>query len=122
MSEYIVHIPDDMREYEELFVGNIREGQKLIRCNECRYFGSQMESGYWSCGRDHGCVRTIPEGFCGWAVPGVRKHTKQYKVKEEFCDLWNASEDDIIIEDEVKRIALECGVSVEQLLEQLEEV
>ena len=68
MREYIVHIPDDMHDYEELFVGNIRKEQKLIRCNECRYFGSQMESGYWSCGRDRGCVRTIPEGFCGWAV------------------------------------------------------
>lgn len=41
---------------------------KLIRCRDCRYFGKRMINGYWSCGRKEGCVETIPEGFCGWAV------------------------------------------------------
>lgn len=40
----------------------------VIRCKDCRYFGERMANGYWSCGRREGCVMTIPEGFCGWAV------------------------------------------------------
>lgn len=41
---------------------------KLIRCRDCRYFGRRKDSGYYTCGRKQGCVDTIPEGFCGWAV------------------------------------------------------
>lgn len=44
------------------------EFAKVIRCKDCRYFGERMLNGYWSCGRREGCVMTIPEGFCGWAI------------------------------------------------------
>lgn len=43
-------------------------GRELIRCKDCRYFGRRKDSGYYTCGRKQGCVDTIPEGFCGWAV------------------------------------------------------
>ena len=44
-------------------------GHEVIRCKDCRYIGGRMESGYYTCRRKKGCVETIPEGFCGWAVP-----------------------------------------------------
>lgn len=40
----------------------------VVRCKDCRYFGRRKDSGYYTCGRKQGCVDTIPEGFCGWAV------------------------------------------------------
>ena len=63
-----ISIDDDLKDYDEVFVGNVRDGDRLIRCEDCRYFGERMTNGYWSCGRREGCVMTIPEGFCGWAV------------------------------------------------------
>lgn len=43
---------------------------KLIRCKDCRYLGDKREDSYvlYTCGRQEGCVVTILEGFCGWAV------------------------------------------------------
>lgn len=43
-------------------------GYEVVRCKDCRYLGSKMESGYYSCGHPKGCARTIPVGFCGWAI------------------------------------------------------
>lgn len=46
---------------------------------------------------------------------------KQYRVKPEYEELWNASTTDIITETEVKRLAQEWDKPEEELLEQLEE-
>ena len=43
-------------------------GHEVIRCKDCRYIGERTEYGYYTCRREEGCVETIPEGFCGWAV------------------------------------------------------
>lgn len=59
------------------FNGFSREGREpvleyksdLVRCIDCRYLGDKKDDGLWTCGRMEGCVKTIPEGFCGWAVP-----------------------------------------------------
>ena len=50
---------------------------RVIRCKDCRFIGGRMESGYYTCRRKKGCVETIPEGFCGWAIP------KMYEVEHE---------------------------------------
>lgn len=47
---------------------------------------------------------------------------KQYRVRAEFEELWNASQDDIISEAEVKRLAVEWDKDINDLLNQLEEV
>lgn len=46
----------------------VYNGHEVTRCKDCRHLGGRMESGYYSCGNIRGCVETIPEGFCGWAV------------------------------------------------------
>lgn len=38
---------------------------EIIRCKDCRYYDGA------NCTRKQGCRETIPEGFCGWAIPKV---------------------------------------------------
>ena len=67
-TEYIIPIGEDAQDYDEMFIGVIRRQPELVRCKDCRYYGKRMENGFWSCGRQQGCVMTFSEGFCGWAV------------------------------------------------------
>lgn len=34
-TEWIISLDDDLKDYEELFVGNVRDGERLIRCKDC---------------------------------------------------------------------------------------
>ena len=47
---------------------------------------------------------------------------KKYRVNPDYFDLWDANEDDIISESEVRDLAAEWDMSFEDVLEQLEEV
>lgn len=38
MKEYIVSVDDDLEDYDEMFVGNIRNGDVLTRCKDCKYY------------------------------------------------------------------------------------
>lgn len=62
MKEYIVPIEDSEKDFDEMFVGYIRNGAVLIRCKDCKHF----ETCSWSEHED--------EGFCKW---GERKEDKK---------------------------------------------
>ena len=47
---------------------------------------------------------------------------KKYRVNPDYFDLWDANEDDIMSESEVRDLAAEWDMSFEDVLEQLEEV
>lgn len=47
---------------------------------------------------------------------------KKYRVNPDYFDLWDANEDDIMSESEVRDLAVEWDMSFEDVLEQLEEV
>jgi hypothetical protein len=34
-TEWIISLDDDLKDYDELFVGNVRDGDRLIRCKDC---------------------------------------------------------------------------------------
>ncbi len=36
-TEWIVSVDDDEKDFDEWFVGNIRDGERLIRCKDCKY-------------------------------------------------------------------------------------
>ena len=36
-TEWIISLDDDLKDYDELFVGNVRDGDVLIRCKDCKY-------------------------------------------------------------------------------------
>ena len=60
-TEWIISLDDDLKDYDELFVGNVRDGDMLIRCKDCKHYGD----GYFA-----GCpVRNVksPDNFCSWA-------------------------------------------------------
>lgn len=42
---------------------------QVIRCKDCRYYDASAKSMATLCTRKQGCRETIPEGFCGWAIP-----------------------------------------------------
>lgn len=42
---------------------------QVVRCKDCRYFDAKAKTMDTFCTRKQGCRETIPEGFCGWAVP-----------------------------------------------------
>ena len=46
---------------------------------------------------------------------------KKYRVNPDYFDLWDANEDDIMSESEVRDLAAEWDMSFEDVLEQLEE-
>ena len=50
------------------------------------------------------------------------KEEKKYRVNPDYFDLWDANEDDIMSESEVRDLAAEWDMSFEDVLEQLEEV
>lgn len=37
-TEWIVSLDDDLKDYDELFVGNVRDGDRLTRCCDCIHF------------------------------------------------------------------------------------
>lgn len=38
-TEWIISIDDDLKDYDELFVGNVRDGDMLTRCRDCIWYG-----------------------------------------------------------------------------------
>jgi hypothetical protein len=39
-TEWIVSLDDDLKDFEELFVGNVRDGEQLTRCKDCVHWGA----------------------------------------------------------------------------------
>lgn len=74
--------------------------------------------------------RTLPS-FCPYCGKNLsereeKRTVKKYKVKTEYLDSWLAhgdSADEVIVdEDEINRLAREWGVTVDKLMEQVEEI
>ena len=68
-TEWIVSVDDDMKDYDEMFVGNVRDGDRLTRCCDCIHFdGYYCHNKYWGDGYGN---YTPPikgeDGFCDWA-------------------------------------------------------
>ena len=36
-TEWIISLDDDLKDHDELFVGNVRDGDILTRCKDCRF-------------------------------------------------------------------------------------
>lgn len=37
MREYIVSVDNDQKDFEEMFIGNVRNGNELVRCKDCKW-------------------------------------------------------------------------------------
>lgn len=71
MSEHIVYIPEDMKDGDELFVGNLRKDRELIRCEDCEYFKPMSIYGHGLCDvhcNGEGKPEVVSETYyCCWA-------------------------------------------------------
>lgn len=48
---------------------------------------------------------------------------KQYQIKSEYYDLWGACEgNDIVTTEEIERLAGEWDTTIEELMEQVDEI
>lgn len=52
-TEWIISLDDDLKDHDELFVGNVRDGDVLIRCKDCKfnkayYHGSESNLGMFT--------------------------------------------------------------------------
>ena len=64
MREYIVSIEDNETNTAEIFVGQIRQHEEVIRCGECCYF-KKLHIDRGLCLQTEGCVRL--RDFCSYA-------------------------------------------------------
>ena len=68
-TEWIISLDDDLKDYEELFVGNARDGDRLIRCKDCYWYA---ESVFFK-GKDCWCFSGLkypkPDDYCSYAEP-----------------------------------------------------
>lgn len=62
MKEYIVPVAEYWNDYDEFFVGNIREGIELIRCKDCKFFTKDI-----GCVCMAGMVFAKEDDFCSRA-------------------------------------------------------
>ena len=62
-TEWIISLDDDLKDYEELFVGNVRDGDRLIRCKDCKYRDEQSAN----CTRFRKDWYVQSNSFCSWA-------------------------------------------------------
>lgn len=61
MTEYIVKLEDDDEDYEEMFYGNIRDCDELVRCKDCRF----QNTG--ECEHKFGLLVANEENYCSYA-------------------------------------------------------
>jgi hypothetical protein len=68
-TEWIISLDDDLKDYEEIFVGNVRDGDRLTRCNDCRHWdGYFCHNKLWGDGYGNYTPPIKSEdGFCDWA-------------------------------------------------------
>ena len=74
-TEWIISLDDDLKDYDELFVGNVRDGDRLIRCKDCKWLGvANLKDKYGQpnpvpCCRGNGNIRIgiKPDDYCSRA-------------------------------------------------------
>ena len=82
-TEWIVSVDDDLKDSDELFVGNVRDGEQLIRCEYCKYFNAEpveehtpygFTNVHWACWCDKHTdydnqkyLEVNTDDFCSWA-------------------------------------------------------
>jgi hypothetical protein len=57
-TEWIVSIDDDLTDFDELFVGNVRDGDMLIRCKDCLFKGFEAHTSGDIVITTHRCSKT----------------------------------------------------------------
>lgn len=70
-TEWIISLDDDLKDHDELFVGNVRDGDRLTRCCDCVHFLRIEDTGFGRCkihhDGTHGRRMVQSVDYCSWA-------------------------------------------------------
>jgi hypothetical protein len=68
-TEWIISLDDDLKDHDELFVGTVRDGDRITRCRDCIHYliGTPTYKPYC---RIHNKTGVQDYEFCSW---GERK-------------------------------------------------
>ena len=64
-TEWIVSLDDDLKDGDELFAGNVRDGEQLIRCKDCKYL--RLTGMIWRCQNRSVMMLCEMDDFCSRA-------------------------------------------------------
>ena len=70
-TEWIISLDDDFKDHDELFVGNVRDGDMLTRCRDCKFL--RLTGTVWKCQNRLVMMLCEPNDYCSRAE---RKETK----------------------------------------------
>ncbi|MBR2653132.1 MAG: hypothetical protein IKD59_01140 [Lachnospiraceae bacterium] len=63
-TEWIISLDDDLKDYDELFVGNVRDGDRLTRCKDCKHWQCDDSESYCD---ELGIFNTDMNSYCSYA-------------------------------------------------------
>ena len=63
-TEWIISLDDDLKDHDELFVGNVRDGDRLTRCKDCIW---EEDTRGWQKWCKWHYFHTNDYEFCSWA-------------------------------------------------------
>ena len=61
-TEWIISLDDDLKDYDELFVGNVRDGDRLTRCRDCKFL--RFTGTVWKCQNRLVMMLCEPNDYC----------------------------------------------------------
>ncbi len=61
-TEWIVSLDDDLKDHDELFVGNVRDGDRLTRCRDCTFL--RFTGTVWKCQNRLVMMLCEPNDYC----------------------------------------------------------
>jgi len=64
-TEWIISLDDDLKDHDELFVGNVRDGDRLTRCRDCTFL--RFTGTVWKCQNRLVMMLCEPNDYCSRA-------------------------------------------------------
>lgn len=79
MTEYIVKLDDNDKDYEEMFYSNIRECEVLVRCKKCMYSVDMYNDGDCYCIRPDNEIIWIGDNWNFYCAAALRRAEDEKK-------------------------------------------
>ena len=68
-TEWIISLDDDLKDHDEMFVGNVRDGDRLTRCRDCKFL--RLTGTVWKCQNRLVMMLCEPNDYCSRAESKV---------------------------------------------------
>ncbi len=61
-TEWIISLDNDLKDHDELFVGNVRDGDRVTRCRDCKFL--RLTGTVWKCQNRLVMMLCEPDDYC----------------------------------------------------------